>query len=258
MKGVILAGGRGTRLMPFTKRLNKGMSPIYTPGGAIPQILFPLMTLVNSGITEIMIITSRDHCGQMVELLGDGTEYNCSLSYRIQEMDRPITGIAQALGLAEDFVINSSSFAVILGDNYYEQNFHDVFTVFDKKCKETFLKSDMSGHLSHIFLKEVHDPERFGVASLDENSKVTKIIEKPKEPETNFAVTGLYLYNPTVFNIIKHLKPSNRKELEITDVNNAYVNLGNMSATILNSFWHDMGTPEAAKEVCDYLWKNNA
>jgi glucose-1-phosphate thymidylyltransferase len=129
LKGVILAGGFGTRLRPFTLQLNKGMAPLYTPNGAIPQLLFPLKTLTNSGIEDILIVTSREHCGQIVELLGDGTEYNCSLTYRIQEMNRPITGIAQALGLARGFSENDP-FAVILGDNYYEDDFEDTFKQF--------------------------------------------------------------------------------------------------------------------------------
>ena len=133
MRGIILAGGFGTRLRDFTKRLNKGMAPIYTKTGATPQIFYPLRTLINSGITEIMIITSRDHCGQMVELLGDGSEYGCSLTYRIQEMNRPVVGIAQALGLAKNFVENQNAFAVVLGDNFYEESFAEAFAAFEKE-----------------------------------------------------------------------------------------------------------------------------
>lgn len=257
MKGVILAGGFGTRLRPFTKRLNKGMAPIYTKDGAIPQILFPLNTLINAGITDIMIITSREHCGQLVELLGDGDEYKCKLTYRIQEMNRPVVGIAQALGLAEDFASRATSFAVILGDNYYEDVVKDVFIEFDNVAKHTQFSSDPNDQHAHIFLKQVHDPERFGVATLD-NNKVIKIVEKPKEPETNFAVTGLYLYTPDVFTLLPTLKPSKRNELEITDINNYYVDIKTMGATVLSGYWHDMGTPEAAKETQDHIWNTHA
>jgi glucose-1-phosphate thymidylyltransferase len=251
MKGVILAGGFGTRLRPFTLRLNKGMAPIYSPEGAIPQLLFPLRTLINSGIKEILIVTSRDHCGQIVELLGDGTDYNCSLTYRIQEMNRPVVGIAQALGLAENFVGNDC-FAVILGDNFYQHNFLTEFNEFEKE----YLMSDYKDTCkkSAIFLKNVSDPQRFGVATVDNNLKVTKIVEKPKEPETSLAVTGLYVYTPHVFKIVPTLQPSQRKELEITDINNYYVDCGGMRSYTLTGHWSDMGLPESAKKVSDFLW----
>lgn len=261
MRGIILAGGFGTRLRDFTKRLNKGMAPIYTKTGATPQIFYPLRTLINSGITEIMIITSRDHCGQMVELLGDGSEYGCSLTYRIQEMNRPVVGIAQALGLAKNFVENQNAFAVVLGDNFYEESFAEAFTTFEKESSNGVFSSDPKDwpfDHAQVFLKEVHDPERFGVATLDATNNVIKIVEKPKQPESNYAVTGLYLYTPHVFKLLPNLQPSARKELEITDINNWYVNNKKMRATILNSYWHDMGTPESAKDVIDYLWSKNA
>lgn len=245
MKGVILAGGFGTRLRPFTLTLNKGLAPIYTPEGAIPQLLFPLKTLTKSGIKEILIVTSRDHCGKIVELLGDGTDYECQLTYKIQEMERPIIGIAQALGLAKDFV-GDSAFAVILGDNYYEEDFTDRFRIFETNA-----------YLSTIFLKEVVDPQRFGVATIDDRANVIKIVEKPKIPETNFAVTGLYLYMPHVFTIVPTLVPSKRNELEITDINNHYVQMGMMKSYILHGHWSDMGLPESAKNVCDFLWSKN-
>ena len=248
MKGVILAGGHGTRLREFTKILNKGLAPIYTPTGAIPQLVFPLKTLVNSGIKEIMIITSRDHCGKIVELFGDGTEYGCNLTYRIQEMSRPVVGIAQALGLARDFIGNSN-FAVILGDNYYQDTFTDAFTRFDNSTVG-----------AGIFLKSVTDPERFGVAEIDTGADGVKFIksieEKPKQPKSNYAVTGLYLYRPHVFTLLPELKPSKRNELEITDINNYYVLNKNVCAFALKNFWHDMGIPESAKEVMDHIWAN--
>jgi glucose-1-phosphate thymidylyltransferase len=256
MRSIILAGGFGKRLAPFTKQLNKGMAPIYTKEGAIPQILFPLNTLINSGSTDIMIITSRDHCGQLVELLGDGTEYNCNLTYKIQEMDRPVTGIAQALSLAKDFVKDEVAFGVILGDNYYEKSFKAEFDDFYNSCKYYSTEKLEAAPFSKIFVKKVHDPERFGVATMNGNI-VTKIIEKPTTPETNLAVTGLYLYTPQVFDILKDLKPSRRSELEITDVNSWYVNNHTMECAVLDNrdcWWHDMGTPEAARETQNFIW----
>jgi glucose-1-phosphate thymidylyltransferase len=259
-KSCILAGGFGTRLKPFTKRLNKGLAPIYTKDGAIPQIIFPLNTLINSGSSEIMIITSREHCGQLVELLGDGSEYNCNLTYRIQEMNRPVVGIAQALGLVQDFVCNEDAFGVILGDNYYEESFKDTFDAFEVASFKNHYSclSDTKKRypaVAHVFLKEVNDAFRFGVATLNCN-KVVKIVEKPQEPESPYAVTGLYLYTPHVFEILPTLVPSKRKELEITDINNFYVNNGGMTASTLTSFWHDMGTPEAARETENFIWKD--
>jgi glucose-1-phosphate thymidylyltransferase len=251
MKGVILAGGFGTRLRPFTLRLNKGMAPIYSPEGAIPQILYPLRTLVNSGITEILVITSRDHCGQIVEVLGDGTEFDCSLTYRIQEMNRPVVGIAQALALAQDFV-GKDAFAVILGDNYYEDTFKNEFEDFATRY------ADHGTAISAIFLKEVNDPQRFGVAEVRDIDRVVNITEKPNNPISKLAVTGLYLYTPDVFNHLHDLKPSVRNELEITDINNFYVNSKVMKAYILPGYWKDMGLPSSAKEVIDHMWSKNA
>jgi glucose-1-phosphate thymidylyltransferase len=250
MKGVILAGGFGTRLRPFTLRLNKGMAPIYSPEGAVPQILYPLRTLVNSGVKDILVITSRDHCGQIVEVLGDGTEFNCSLTYRIQEMDRPVVGIAQALGLAKDFV-GHEPFAVILGDNYYEDTFTKEFTQFEEEIQ-------VFGNAAAIFLKEVADPQRFGVAEVRDGNHVVNIVEKPEVPVSKLAVTGLYLYTEHVFSLLPNLKPSKRNELEITDINNFYVNAHRMKAYILPNYWKDMGIPSSAKEVIDHMWSKNA
>lgn len=249
MKGVILAGGFGTRLRPFTLRLNKGMAPIYSPEGAVPQILFPLRTLVNSGIKEIMVITSREHCGHIVEVLGDGTDYDCQLTYRIQEMNRPIVGIAQALGLAKDFVHNDP-FAVILGDNFYDDSFKIEFTEFEESVKTL-------GNAASIFLKEVNDPQRFGVAEIVDGNRVVNIVEKPTNPVSKLAVTGLYLYTDHVFTLLPQLKPSNRNELEITDINNWYVRANRMKAYMLNGEWRDMGLPSSAYNVCSFLWRKH-
>jgi glucose-1-phosphate thymidylyltransferase len=218
MKGIILAGGTGSRLMPLTKVTNKHLLPVYNK----PMIYYPLQTLIDMGITEIMIVSGRGHAGHFLELLSSGSEFGVKLSYTIQEK---AGGIAEALGLCEEFA-DKDPVCVILGDNIYEN------------------KIDISSYKSGamIFLKEVSDPMRFGVATLGPKGNVIKIIEKPTKPETNYAVTGLYIYDNEVFKLIKQLKPSNRGELEITDVNNHYVKQGKMTAKSVNGFWSDAGT----------------
>lgn len=259
MRGIVLAGGFGKRLAPFTNVSNKHLAPIYdeTNDKATPMIYYPLNTLRSGGITDVMIITSQEHCGDIVRVLGDGNDLELSLTYRIQDMNRPVTGIAQALALSKDFAGNENV-AVILGDNYYEDNFMDEFMKFEIKTSK--LKNlnvpENQKIKSKVFLKQVHDPERFGVAEFsedDQDVKVTKIEEKPESPRTNWAVTGLYLYTPEVFYIIPQMKPSKRKELEITDVNNWYVENGNMSAAKLRGFWHDAGTPNGVREIEKFL-----
>lgn len=241
MLGVILAGGWGTRLKPFTAVSNKHLAPIYSlKEGAVPMIHYPIRTLRDSGVKEILIISSREHSGAIIQHLGDGEELGVNLTYKIQEMNRSPTGIAQALKLSEHFVGNNN-FAVILGDNYYEDTFKNEFDDFNK----WFKPHDVA---AQVFLKEVHDPHRFGVATVDTNNynKIIKIVEKPKEPETNLAVTGLYIYTPKVFQLLPMFKPSGRGEIEITDVNNWYVDNNKMrTSEILKGFWHDMGTPES-------------
>lgn len=259
MRGVVLAGGRGVRLYPFTEHNNKHLAPIYTPTGAIPMIYYPIKTLINSGINEILIISSQEHSGRIIEVLGDGDKFNCDFTYKIQDMNNPKkpVGIASALRLSETFVGNEP-FAVILGDNYYYDSFSSEFNSFSKKITNKEISS--SSPISNIFLKEVHDPERFGVAEVkyDENEAVSKlnvidIVEKPKNPKTNFAVTGLYLYTPHVFSLLPKLEVSDRGELEITDINNWYVKNNTMSAYRLNGFWHDCGTPEGVREVESFI-----
>ncbi|KKQ70891.1 MAG: glucose-1-phosphate thymidylyltransferase, glucose-1-phosphate thymidylyltransferase [Candidatus Peregrinibacteria bacterium GW2011_GWC2_39_14] len=222
MKGIILAGGSGTRLSPLTKVTNKHLLAIYNK----PMIFYPLQTLIDAGIKDIMIITGDEHAGSFLRLLGSGERFGCNFSYRVQEGS---FGIAHALSLASDFVGNDNC-AVILGDNVYEDNF------------EKDVKSFKTG--SRIFLKEISDPQRFGVAELDGN-RVINIEEKPKNPKTNYAVTGFYLYDKDVFKIIANLKPSARGEYEITDVNNNYIQKSLMHATILNGEWTDSGTFES-------------
>ncbi|MPM65047.1 Glucose-1-phosphate thymidylyltransferase [bioreactor metagenome] len=222
MKGIILAGGAGTRLYPLTMVTSKQLLPIYDK----PMIFYPIQTLVNAGIKEIMIVSGRGHAGHFLELLGSGADLGVKFTYEIQE---EAGGIAQALGLAESFA-DKEDVAVILGDNIFQDN----------------IKQDVSNFKSgaKIFLKEVPDAHRFGVAEL-KGDKVIGIEEKPGEPKSNFAVTGLYIYSNSVFKVVKTLKPSARGELEITDVNNYFVNNGTMEYRILDGFWSDAGTFES-------------
>jgi len=219
MKGIILAGGTGSRLFPLTKVTNKHLLPVYDK----PMIYYPLHTLINAGISEIMIVSGRGHAGHFLELLGSGMEFGVSLTYEIQET---AGGIAQALGLAESWA-DDDGVAVILGDNIFQDTVKSDVASFKEGAK--------------IFLKEVIDAQRFGVAELKKDH-VISIEEKPQSPKSNFAVTGLYLYDSEVFSIIRTLKPSGRGELEITDVNNAYLQKKMMKYTILKGFWSDAGT----------------
>lgn len=258
MKGVILAGGFGTRMKPATNVTNKHLLPLYVKSmGAVPMLHFPLNTLKKSGVREILIISSQDHCGDIIDHFGDGKTFDLDLTYKVQDMHPAdgVTGIAQALKLSQSF-IGDSNFAVILGDNYYEDSFEKEFLSFDSQCGSTSLKHgyDMY-HLAPaaIFLKSVEDPKRFGVATISQKGRVTNIVEKPEHPETNLAVTGLYLYTPQVFDLLPHLKPSRRNELEITDINNRYVNDETMKAYQLKGHWSDMGTPESIIATQNFL-----
>jgi glucose-1-phosphate thymidylyltransferase len=245
-KAVVLAGGKGTRLLPSTSVTNKHLLPVYSHQGSIPMILYPINTLIESGITDILIVSSQEHVGLLTEFLGDGYKFNSNFTYRIQDHSNPKIpmGIASALKQAEDFTDNEK-FAVILGDNFYNKSFKNDF--------ESFENSDK---LAHVFLKSVSDPDRFGVATINEQNEVVKIVEKPKNPETNLAVTGLYLYTPHVYNVAKNLKPSNRNELEITDINNYYVKSNLLSATnidYVDGWWSDMGVPESMLNTIKFI-----
>lgn len=219
MKGIILAGGTGSRLYPLTKVTNKHLLPIYDK----PMIYYPLQTLINADITEIMIISGRGHAGHFLELLGSGTEFGIQLTYEIQE---GAGGIAQALGLARRWA-GDDEVTVILGDNIFEDSIGDA------------VRSFSSG--ARVFLKAVPDAQRFGVAEVS-GERILSIEEKPKHPKSNLAVTGLYIYDTNVFRIIQDLRPSARGELEITDVNNAYIQKGMMTFSLLSGFWSDAGT----------------
>lgn len=222
MKGIILAGGNGTRLLPLTRTTNKHLLPV----GRYPMIYYPLHTLVSCGIKDIMIVSGTGHAGHFLELLGSGKEFGARLSYAIQE---EAGGIAQALGLCEDFADNEK-IAVILGDNIYQDKF--------KSEAEKFQSQDRG---ARVFIKKVDDPQRFGVPEI-QGDKIINIEEKPRFPKSPYAVTGFYFYDNRVWGAIKTLKPSGRGELEITDVNNFYVNDNSMKFSVVNGWWLDAGT----------------
>lgn len=232
MKGIILAGGTGSRLRPLTLLTNKHLLPV---AGNF-MINYPIQTLTKVGIKDILIITGRENCGDFMKLLGSGKDFGCSFTYKIQD---EAGGIAQALSLAKDFA-NNGPVTVILGDNYFEDNITEEIKTFKEGAK--------------IFLKEVEDAKRFGVAEI-KGGKVIGIEEKPEKPKSNLAVTGLYVYDSQVFNIIKTLKPSGRGEMEITDVNNSYIKEGAMAFKILKGTWGDMGTLESLEKISNFLFK---
>lgn len=225
MKGVVLAGGTGSRLYPLTKVTNKHLLPV----GNKPMIYHPIEKLIEVGIEEILIVTGTDHMGDVVNLLGSGKDFGCRFTYKVQD---EAGGIAQALGLAENFA-GSDPVVVILGDN-----------IFQHSLKEAVENYDGTG--AQILIQEVHDPQRYGVAELEGN-RVVSIEEKPEAPKSNYAVTGIYFYDSNVFECIKTLKPSGRGELEITDVNNFYIRNNAMSSSVLTGWWTDAGTPNSYK-----------
>ncbi len=223
MKGIILAGGLGTRLIPLTKVTNKHLLPVYNK----PMIYYPIEALINAGIRDILIVTGGNNAGDFLKLIGNGKEFGLQhVNYTYQEGEG---GIAEALGLAEFFADNDK-IVVVLGDNIIEKNI--------KKQVENFERQKKG---AKILLQKVHDPQRFGVPVFN-GDKIVKIEEKPREPKSEYAVTGIYMYDSRVFEIIKTLKPSNRGELEITDVNNDYIEKGEMSWDILDGWWTDAGT----------------
>ncbi len=226
MKGVILAGGLGTRLYPLTKVTNKHLLPVHDK----PMIYFPIQTLINAGIDDILIVTGGNNAGDFLRLLGNGKEFGLKhINYTYQEGEG---GIAEALRLAE-FFASGDKICVVLGDNIIEKNI--------RKAADNFRRQKEG---AKILLKEVPDPQRFGVAEL-KGDRIVRIEEKPKKPKSHYAVIGIYLFDQEVFNIIKTLKPSDRGELEITDVNNAYIENGLMTWDILEGWWTDAGTFES-------------
>lgn len=230
MKGVVLAGGLGSRLYPLTKITNKHLLPVFDK----PMIYYPIQCLVNAGITDILIVTGGNSAGHFLQLLRNGSDFGLKrLNYAYQEGEG---GIADALRLAESFA-DGEEICVVLGDNIIESNIKRAVDDFRVQCQA-------GGGGAKILLKEVHDPERFGVATV-KDGKVLKIVEKPKAPETNLAVIGIYLYDAAVFDITRTLKPSARGELEITDVNNEYLRRGQLTSDVLNGWWTDAGTFES-------------
>lgn len=227
MKGIILAGGSGTRLRPLTKVTSKQLLPIYNK----PMIFYPLETLLKAGIKDILIIVAPDHAGDFLKLLGSGKEFGCKFTYEIQ--DKP-EGLAQAFLIGENF-IGDDNVTLILGDNVFEDDFSQAIQEFK------------SG--GRIFAKEVSDPERFGVVEFDGDNKALSIEEKPAQPKSNFAVTGLYIYDNSVVAKSKALQPSARGELEITDLNNTYLKEGTLDVAFVPGKWLDTGTFESLFEA---------
>ena len=223
MKGVVLAGGLGTRLSPLTKITNKHLLPVYNR----PMVYYPIQTLINAGINDIMIVTGGNSAGEFLRLLENGREFGLKhLNYTYQQGEG---GIADALGLVEHFA-DGGPVCVVLGDNIIENNIQAAADDYRRQGKG-----------AKILLKKVHDPQRFGVPELD-GDRVLRIEEKPKDPKSDYAVIGIYFYDSTVFDVIKNLVPSDRGELEITDVNNYYIDRGEMTWNELDGWWTDAGT----------------
>jgi glucose-1-phosphate thymidylyltransferase len=239
VKGIILAGGLGSRLQPMTRITNKHLLPVYDR----PMIYYPLETLIQAGLREIMIVTGGSYAGDFLRLLKNGREFGLEhLNYTYQEGEG---GIAEALGLCEHFA-DGESVCVVLGDNIIEKSIAGAVRRF---------REQQGG--ARILLKEVPDPHRFGVAEID-GGRVTRIVEKPPAPLSNLAVTGFYMYDARVFDIIKTLKPSGRGELEITDVNNRYAQWGDLQYEMLDGWWTDAGTVESLYRACTLVASTGA
>ncbi|TVY11819.1 sugar phosphate nucleotidyltransferase [Paenibacillus cremeus] len=230
MKGIILAGGTGTRLRPMTLIMNKHLLPV----GKYPMIHYAISKMAAVGIEEIMLVTSKQSAGLFTEYIGDGRTWNVSVTYKTQET---AGGIAQALGLTESFVKPSEKLMVLLGDNLFEDTLKEAVDAFR-----------LQGQGAHVFLKKVDDPQRYGVPELL-NGRIVRIVEKPKVAPTSFAVTGIYLYDGGVYDVIRSVRPSARGELEITDVNNAYAEQEKLSYNLLTGWWTDAGTHRSLLEA---------
>ena len=236
MKGIILAGGHGSRLFPLTKIFNKSLLPIYDK----PMIYYPLQTLKQIGCKEVCIVSGKEHCGQIMNQLGSGSDYEVDITYRVQEKPG---GIAQALGLCKEFA-GKDNIVICLGDNIFEDDFgNNPWNIFTTEWIDKFFDEKPK---SHIFIKKVPDPERFGVPVFHGVGKhLLKLEEKPENPKSDYAVTGLYVFNQEVWNIINTLKPSERGELEIVDVINWYIDRGKATYGEVKGFWSDAGTPDS-------------
>ena len=231
MKGIILAGGRATRLRPLTAITSKQLLPVYNK----PMIYYPIETLIKAGIKDILIIIAPDYSGHFLNLLGDGKEFGARFNFAVQKEPR---GLADAFIIGEDF-IGDDSVTMILGDNIFEQDFSPEITNFK------------SGAM--VFARKVDDPERFGVVEFDQNMKAISIEEKPAQPKSNYAVVGLYTYDNQVVNIAKNLKPSDRGEIEITDINRTYLEKGQLQVNIFDSLWEDAGTFDSLLHVSNII-----
>ena len=239
MKGIVLAGGLGMRLRPLTAVTNKHLLPIYDQ----PMVYYPIQTLVNAGITDIMIVTGGNSAGDFLKLLGNGKAFGLKhLNYTYQEGEG---GIAEALGLVEHFAAGDRV-CVVLGDNIIENNIEAAVCNYGKQAQG-----------AKILLKRVPDPQRFGVPALD-GEKVLRIEEKPEFPQSEYAVIGIYMYDASVYDIIRTLKPSGRGELEITDVNNAYIERGEMSWEELEGWWTDAGTFDSLRRASNLVAETGA
>jgi len=235
MKGVILAGGNGTRLLPLTKSVNKHLLPV----GDRSMLQRCVERLTEAGILEIMVVTGGEHLGGIAEALGSGASFGCDFTFKVQD---EAGGIAQALWLARNFVVGEP-ICVLLGDNIFEKPIIKAKENYEEKFRES------NAPIAMVCLKEVPDPERFGVAVFGDDNRILSIEEKPKEPKSQMAVTGLYFYDDFVFDIISKLKPSDRGEMEITDVNNGYLETGLLEYTILDGWWTDAGTHESYRNA---------
>lgn len=231
MKGIILAGGRATRLRPLTAITSKQLLPVYNK----PMIFYPIETLITAGIKDILIIIAPDYSGHFLNLLGDGHEFGAHFSYAVQKEPK---GLADAFIIGADF-IGDDNVTMILGDNIFEQDFSSEIQNFK------------SGGM--VFAKQVQDPERFGVVEFDQNMKAISIEEKPANPKSNYAVVGLYTFDNQVINIAKNLKPSDRGEIEITDINRTYLERGELQVNIFDSLWEDAGTFDSLLHVSNIM-----
>ena len=227
MKGIILAGGRATRLRPLTKITSKQLLPVYNK----PMIYYPIQTLVKAGISDVLIIVAPEYSGQFLNLLGSGNELGANLSYEVQEEPR---GLPDAFIVGKNF-IEKDNVAMILGDNIFDHNFAESVTSFKSGAR--------------IFAKQVPDPERSGVVEFDQDHKVISIVEKPEHPKSNYAVVGFYIYDNRVIEYAKSLKPSARNELEIVDLHNKYLEKGELKVDIIEGMWEDAGTFDSLLRV---------
>lgn len=235
MKGIILAGGRATRLRPLTKITSKQLLPVYNK----PMIFYPIETLVQAGITDILIIIAPDYAGHFLNLLGSGRDFGVKFTYEIQEEPR---GLADAFIIGEQF-IGDDNVTMVLGDNIFDHDFSDVIKSFTKG--------------GHVFAKKVPDPERYGVVKFDENMKALEVKEKPAEFLSDYAIPGIYIFDNRAAQIAKNAKPSERGEIEITEIYGEYLKLGELKVSILDGLWEDAGTFDSWLRVNNYMALKN-